>query len=224
MFCPLGKLWILVVATRPSKIMMRQCFCSSEPKHLEHHGQTFFGKKMRFHQLPLISIISTYEFANLGISPQFDVQDPIFITEGIEIEEETDGSTLTVHNLQLEDQVFKMDLYLYGFLVRILFLSEWNLIDRDWSNVLPSTTWERLSRALNFACSVFRDLQVSSLFCVLCFMFCLQVSSFFCIFVFCVLCSEICKWVLFCCALCFVFCVPRFASEWSFKMGIWTTS
>ena len=32
-------------------------------------------------------------------------QDPIFITEGIEIEEETDGSTLTVHNLQLEDQV-----------------------------------------------------------------------------------------------------------------------
>ena len=47
------------------------------------------------------------EFANLGISPQFDVQDPIFITEGIEIEEETDGSTLTVHNLQLEDQVFK---------------------------------------------------------------------------------------------------------------------
>jgi len=31
-------------------------------------------------------------------------EDPIFITEGIEIEEETDGSTLTVHNLQLEDQ------------------------------------------------------------------------------------------------------------------------
>ena len=60
-----------------------------------------------------------YEFANLGISPQFDVQEPIFITEGIEIEEETDGSTLTVHNLQLEDQVFKMDLHLYGFLVYI---------------------------------------------------------------------------------------------------------
>ena len=35
-------------------------------------------------------------------------QDPIFITEGIEIEEETDGSTLTVHNLQLEDQVRMM--------------------------------------------------------------------------------------------------------------------
>ena len=68
--------------------------------------------------------ILVHEFANLGISPQFDVQDPIFITEGIEIEEETDGSTLTVHNLQLEDQVFKMDLYLNGFLVYILFLSK----------------------------------------------------------------------------------------------------
>ena len=44
--------------------------------------------------------------------------------EGIEIEEETDGSTLTVHNLQLEDQVFKMDLYLNGFLVHILFLCQ----------------------------------------------------------------------------------------------------
>ena len=71
-----------------------------------------------------ISNICIYEFANLGISPQFDVQDPIFITEGIEIEEETDGSTLTVHNLQLEDQVFKMDLYSYGFLVHIPFLSQ----------------------------------------------------------------------------------------------------
>ena len=71
-----------------------------------------------------IQILDIYEFANLGIGPQCDVQDPIFITEGIEIEEETDGSTLTVHNLQLEDQVFKMDLYLYGFLVHILFLSQ----------------------------------------------------------------------------------------------------
>ena len=71
-------------------------------------------------------LVHMYEFANLGISLHFDVQDPIFITEGIEIEEETDGSTLTVHNLQLEDQVFKMNLYLYGFLVNIFFsLSQW---------------------------------------------------------------------------------------------------
>ena len=114
-FCPLGKPWILVVYPRPSRIMMIQCFCSSEPKHWAHHGQTFFGKKMRFHQLSLIFQYKNEYIWVRQFSPQFDVQDPIFITEGIEIEEETDGSTLTVHNLQLEDQVFKMDLYFMGF-------------------------------------------------------------------------------------------------------------
>jgi len=31
-------------------------------------------------------------------------EEPIFITEGVEIQEETDGSVLTVHNIQMEDQ------------------------------------------------------------------------------------------------------------------------
>ena len=74
--------------------------------------------------------ILVHEFANLGISPQFEVQDPIFITEGIEIEEETDGSTLTVHNLQLEDQVFRWICILMDFST-YSFLSQQKLIDRD---------------------------------------------------------------------------------------------
>ena len=119
-----------------------------------------------------------YEFANLGISPQFDVQDPIFITEGIEIEEETDGSTLTVHNLQLEDQVFKMDFYFYGFLVHILFFES---MKPHRQGLIQCVAVNHVGKAV-----------ASTELCVFCVPRFASKFFFLC-FVFCVRCSEICK-------------------------------
>ena len=46
---------------------------------------------------------SYYYILPVSPPPPLRAQEPIFITAGIEICDEPDGSTLTVHNLQLED-------------------------------------------------------------------------------------------------------------------------